>query len=304
MDYYYSNLTFYYIIPMTETIAKQSNSVSTYSYDYTSPGTDTYEFTVSKTAVIWTKTGYYTGHVRPPRTMFSITSDLANYEIDYVADTKTGSNKRYAPASGQTTYSKSISRLVSGAVGALYIFLKNKTAFEIPLTSNKLTCTTAQKYCDKNIIIYPKLKEKTVTPSSTSQSVTTDSGYCGLSKVTVSAVPTEEKTATENGEVTPTSGKYLSKVTVNVPTPAPKLEEKAVTITENGTTEITPSAGKDGISKVTATVNVPQAVPIDVSTADEMTALLVTDNVGKVYRFTGTTDATYTNGDLYEVVNG
>ena len=43
--------------------------------------------------------------------------------------------------------------------------------------------------------------------------------------------------------------------------------------------------------------------PIDISTSDEMTALLVEANVGKVYRFTGTTDETYTNGDLYEVAS-
>lgn len=51
-------------------------------------------------------------------------------------------------------------------------------------------------------------------------------------------------------------------------------------------------------------VSYTDSIPIDVSTAAAMTALLVAANVGKVYKFTGTTDATYINGDLYEVVNG
>lgn len=210
----------------------------------------------------------------------------------------------------------------------------------IEMNKPNVTLATEGTYCENDIKVSAKLQTKTATANG---DITPDAGYCGLEKVAVNVAPTlQEKTATKNGEVTPDvgydglskvtvnvpatptqektatittngtttvtpdSGKALSKVTIttNVPTPAPSLEEKAVTITENGTTEITPSAGKDGISKVTATVNVPQAVPIEVSTAAAMTALLVAANVGKVYKFTGTTDATYTNGDLYEVVNG
>ena len=110
----------------------------------------------------------------------------------------------------------------------------------------------------------------------------------------------EEKTATpttSKQDITPTSGKYLSKVTVG----AIQTEEKAVTVTENGTTEVTPSSGKY-LSKVTVTTNIPTSVIEEVSTAAEMNALLVAANVGKAYKFTGTTDSTYTNGDIYEVV--
>ena len=45
------------------------------------------------------------------------------------------------------------------------------------------------------------------------------------------------------------------------------------------------------------------SVPIEVSTAAVMTALLVTANAGKVYKFTGTSGSSYTNVDLYEVVS-
>lgn len=44
-----------------------------------------------------------------------------------------------------------------------------------------------------------------------------------------------------------------------------------------------------------------EAGVIEVATAAEMNALLVEANIGKAYKFVGTTDDTYTNGDIYVV---
>ena len=57
---------------------------------------------------------------------------------------------------------------------------------------------------------------KTVTPTASEQTVVNSAVYT-TGAVKVAAVPSETKTITANGTYTPSSGKYLTQVTVNVP---------------------------------------------------------------------------------------
>jgi hypothetical protein len=164
---------------------------------------------------------------------------------------------------------------------------------------------TQGKYCAEDITVVPTLEEKSVTPTESAQEIVPSDGNCGISKVNVGAIPSDYVIPSGTLQITANGAKDVTNyknVNVNV---EPNLEQKTVTITENGTTEVTPTAGKDGMSKVTVTTNVPTSGGVEeVATAAAMDALLVEANVGKYYKFTGTTDSNYTNGDLYLVEGG
>lgn len=96
----------------------------------------------------------------------------------------------------------------------------------------------------------PTYQSKTVFPSTSVQTITADSGYDALSDVTVNAIQTETKSVTANGTYNPTSGKYFSSVTVDVPSETFNTQTKTVTPTES-TQTISPDNGYDGLSQIT-----------------------------------------------------
>ncbi len=117
-------------------------------------------------------------------------------------------------------------------------------------------CTTAVEGIADNGAVSKKL-------DTTTTSYAVPAGFHNGSG-TVS-IELEEKTVTANGDVTPTAGKVLSKVTVNVEN-APTLQEKSVTPTKSEQS-VTPDEGYDGLSKVTV-----GAIPANFADVTNVTA--------------------------------
>lgn len=117
-------------------------------------------------------------------------------------------------------------------------------------------CTTAVEGIADNGAVSKKL-------DTTTTSYTVPAGYHNGSG-TVS-IELEEKTVTANGDVTPTAGKVLSKVTVNVEN-TPTLQTKTVTPTKSEQS-VTPDEGYDGLSQVTV-----GAIPANFADVTNVTA--------------------------------
>lgn len=56
----------------------------------------------------------------------------------------------------------------------------------------------------------------------------------------------------------------------------------------------------DGASDVGKAVV--EGTPIELTTSAEMEAVLVAENIGKIYKYVGETNETFTNGNLYQVM--
>lgn len=121
--------------------------------------------------------------------------------------------------------------------------------------------------------------EIAVTLDTATKSKTIDSGYYKGGSV---SIVTQEKTATANGEITPDSGKVLSKVTVNVSGETPTLQEKSVTPTKSEQ-EVTADDGYGGLSKVTVSA-IPAAYQdvtgVTASAADVLANKVFVDSTG------------------------
>lgn len=98
---------------------------------------------------------------------------------------------------------------------------KGNTIASITTDSSK-TLKTSGKYCEGDIVV-ENVQDGGITPSgnkaiTATTSTQTNIDVTNYATVSVAPTPSEAKSVTTNGDVTPSSGKLLSKVTVNVPT--------------------------------------------------------------------------------------
>ena len=197
--------------------------------------------------------------------------------------------------------------------------------------SLKGSITTKEKiYGFVNVgTLEPTLQEKTIMPSTSTQTITPDIDYDGLSKVTVKAIPTVAQ-ATPSitvdsigliaASATQSEG-YVTAGTKSVTHQLTKQLGKTVTpgtsdvvavesgkyttgtVYVKGDSNLTADNIKSGTSIFGVTGSYVDSTPIEISTDAGMEAVLTSNNVGKVYKFIGASD-TYTNGDLYVVEVG
>lgn len=156
----------------------------------------------------------------------------------------------------------------------------------LPITENTTYDVTRFKRVSANVKPAPELQNKEATPTKETQNVTFDSGFDGLHTVTIKPIPDNyiEPTGTKEikTEGTHDVTEYAS-VDVDV---EPTLQDKQVTITENGTQNITADEGFDGLGNVEITTNAIEDLDEELTEYDEelTTQEVTVDDITKALR--------------------
>lgn len=232
-------------------------------------------------------------------------NDLTNASFWTVRSPYSGDNYRFCTINGYGNPAYFVASGFCAGLAAIFNICSDGSPdyINIDQTTSTIVLATKDTHVSKDISVRAILSQKTVTPSTTAQTVTPSNNTVGLSKVTVNAVPTEEKTVTANGEVTPSEGKFLSKVTVNVPTAAPTLQAKTVSPTTSQQ-EVTADSGYDALSKVTVNAIQTETKSVTPTTSEQTVTptsgkYLSSVSVGAIQTVekTITTNGTYLPGD-------
>lgn len=234
-------------------------------------GTNTNDATLSsgaqmlKGVTAYSKGTKYTGTiatVEGPTPDISVSSDgliaaSVSNPKGYQAESTIKTATQQLTTKGATTITPSSASQIAVNSG---VYTTGKiTVSAVPTETKKITANgtyspSAGKYFSSVEVAIagdtPTYQSKTISPSTSVQTVTADSGYDALSDVTVNAIQTETKSVTSNGTYKPTNGKYFSSVTVNVPSETFNTQTKTVTPTES-TQTISPDNGYNGLSSVT-----------------------------------------------------
>ena len=234
-------------------------------------GTNTNDATLSSSAQMlqgvtaYSKGTKYTGiiaTVEGPTPDISVSSDgliaaSVSNPKGYQAESTTKTTTQQLTTKGATTITPSSASQTAVNSG---VYTTGKiTVSAVPTETKKITANgtyspSAGKYFSSVEVAIagdtPTYQSKTISPSTSVQTVTADSGYDALSDVTVNAIQTETKSVTSNGTYKPTNGKYFSSVTVNVPSQTFNTQKKTVTPTES-TQTVSPDNGYNGLSTVT-----------------------------------------------------
>lgn len=181
----------------------------------------------------------YFGNLQIPSVKY--TTVISNISLEEKTVTPTKSIQKIVPSNNAQGLSSVTVNPIPNS------FIEPKNTLQIS-TSGEHNVT---QYAKVNVT-FPSFvtQNKIITPTTSEQVITAETGYNALNSVTVKAIETESKTVSVNGTYTPTSGKFFSTFTVNVPAGATiNNQNKSVTPTETAQT-ISFDTGYTGLNEV------------------------------------------------------